>query len=75
VIRLREDIRYGQRIEAIALDRWNSNDWEPFASATTIGPRRLIRLEKPLTAARLRLRVTATAAPPILTEFALFSEP
>ncbi len=75
VIRLSEDIRYGQRVDAVAIDRWNSRDWEQIASATSIGPRRLIRLEKPLTAQRLRLRVTAAAADPILNEFALFAEP
>jgi alpha-L-fucosidase len=73
VIRVREDIRYGQRIDSIAVDRWAGNDWQQFAAATSIGPRRLIRLEKPVTAARLRLRIQA-AAPPLLSEFALFAE-
>ena len=74
VIRIREAIRFGQRIDAIAVDRWNSGSWEPLASATSIGCRRLIRLERPTTAARLRLRVTQASASPVLTEFALFAE-
>jgi alpha-L-fucosidase len=75
VIRLREAVQYGQRIDAIALDRWTGRAWEPLASATSIGPRRLIRLAQPATTTRLRLRVTEAAASPVLSEFAVFAEP
>lgn len=75
VIRVREAIRFGQRIDAIAVDRWDSGSWQPLATATSIGPRRLIRLEKPVTTSRLRLRVAQASASPILTEFAIFAEP
>jgi len=75
VIRIREAIRFGQRIDAIAVDRFQDGDWRPLAAATSIGPRRLIRLEQPVTATRLRLRVTQASASPALTEFALFREP
>jgi hypothetical protein len=36
---------------------------------SNIGPRRLIRLEKPVTAQRLRLRIMQSAASPVLAEF------
>jgi len=75
VVRLREAIRFGQRIDRAAIDGWNGADWRPLAEATSIGPRRLIRLDRPVTAARLRLRVTEASASPVLSEFALFSEP
>jgi alpha-L-fucosidase len=44
------------------------------ATATSIGPRRIIRLDKPVPAAKVRLNVTQTAAPPVISEFALFRE-
>jgi alpha-L-fucosidase len=72
VIRVREDIRYGQRIDSIAVDRWDGGNWQEFAAATSVGPRRLIRLENAVTADRLRLRVKS-AAPPLVNEFALFA--
>ena len=75
VIRLREEIRLGQRIDGVAVDQWNAGTWEPLATATSIGARRLIRLEKPATAERLRLRVTQASASPVLSEFAVFAEP
>jgi alpha-L-fucosidase len=74
VILIKEAIRFGQRIDAISIEHWNSGTWEPLASATSIGPRRLIRLEKPVKTTRLRLRVTQASASPVLSEFALFAE-
>ncbi|HTX34004.1 MAG TPA: alpha-L-fucosidase [Bryobacteraceae bacterium] len=74
IIRVKEAIRFGQRIDALAVDRWDSGEWQPVAAATSIGPRRLIRLDTPVTAARLRLRVTQADANPVLSEFALFAE-
>jgi len=74
VIRLREAIQFGQRVDAFAVERWDPAGWQPVAAATSIGPRRLIRLDKPVTASRLRLRVTQAGANPVLSEFALFAE-
>jgi len=74
VIRIREEIRLGQRIDALAVETWNAGAWEPVAQATSIGARRLIRLEHPVTATRLRLRVTQASASPALREFAVFAE-
>jgi len=75
VIRLREAIRLGQRVDAVAIDTWKAGSWETIATATSIGPRRLVRLEQPVAATRLRLRVTQASACPALAEFALFAEP
>jgi alpha-L-fucosidase len=75
VVRLREAIAFGQRVDAVAIDLWDGHDWQPLAAVTSIGARRLIRLRRPVTAARLRLRVTEASASPVLSEFALFAEP
>jgi alpha-L-fucosidase len=74
VIRLRENIRLGQRIDAFAVDRADGGGWAPVAEATSIGNCRLIRTEKDVTAGRVRLRITRAAACPALSEFALFRE-
>jgi alpha-L-fucosidase len=75
VVRLRENIRLGQRIEAFALDAWTGGDWKEFATATSIGPSRLIRLATPLTTSRLRLRITKAPVAPALAEFGVYLEP
>lgn len=74
VIRLREAIGLGQRIDAVTLERWQPEGWEKLATASSIGARRLIRLETPMIAARLRLRIDQASASPALSEFAVFSE-
>jgi alpha-L-fucosidase len=74
VVRIKEDIRLGQRIEAVTVEAMDSGVWKPVAQATSIGPRRIIRLDAPVSAAKLRLRVTETAAPPVVSEFAVFRE-
>jgi alpha-L-fucosidase len=75
VIAVKEDIRYGQRVDAFAVERWNGVSWEQVASGTSIGPRRLLRLNQPVTSSRVRLRVTEASASLVLSQFSLFSEP
>jgi alpha-L-fucosidase len=75
VIAVKEDIRYGQRIDAFAVEHWNAGDWEQLAAGTSIGPRKYIRLDRRVTTTRVRLRVTQASASPVLTQFSLFSEP
>jgi alpha-L-fucosidase len=75
VIRLRENIKLGQRITAVALDSFEGNEWKEFASATSIGANRLIRLPQNVRSNKLRLRITGAMASPALSDFALFKEP
>jgi alpha-L-fucosidase len=75
VIRLREDIRYGQRIDEAVLER-GDGVWEEIGKITSIGPRRVLRSEVPTSGAeQLRLKVTKSSAPPRLAEFTVFQEP
>ncbi len=74
VIRLREYLRLGQRVDAFAIDRWESGAWESIAQGTSIGSCRLIRLERDVTSGRVRLRITQSSACPALSELGLFLE-
>ncbi|WP_257658356.1 alpha-L-fucosidase [Parapedobacter lycopersici] len=73
IIRLRENIKLGQRLDSVHVAMWDNNAWVPLASATSIGANRLIRLEHPVTAQRLRLRLFAPVAV-ALSDFGLFKE-
>jgi alpha-L-fucosidase len=75
VIRLREDIRSGQRIEGVAIDAQQSGQWKEIAAAGNVGACRLFRLASPVTAAQVRVRVTKSPASPMLSDFGLFLEP
>jgi alpha-L-fucosidase len=73
VIRLRENIQLGQRIDAFEIDLWRGGKWDTFARATSIGACRLIRTEDAITN-RLCLRITQASACPALSDFGLFLE-
>ncbi len=74
LVRLRENIKLGQRIDAFEIDRWSGGQWETFAKATSIGACRLIRLDEEVLTNRLRLRITQASASPALSDFGLFLE-
>jgi alpha-L-fucosidase len=74
VVRLREYLPLGQRVEAFALDVWKDNKWQEFASRTSIGNCKLVR-GKPVTTSKVRLRITQASVCPAISEFALFAEP
>jgi len=73
IVRLREAIRLGQRVDDWALDAWQNNDWTEFAKGTAIGSCRLVR-GKPITTSKVRLRITRSPVSPAIAEFGLFLE-
>lgn len=74
VIRLREQIRFGQRIGAFEVDAWEPAGWRTIARGTSVGACRIVRLESDCSTQRIRLRVTQSDAPPALAEFGLYLE-
>lgn len=75
IIRLRENIKLGQRIEAVAVDAFEDGKWEQIATATSIGGNRLIRLAQNVTTNKVRLRITKSPVCIALSDFGLFMEP
>ncbi len=73
LIRLRENIKLGQRLDSVRVSIWENNAWKPIAQATSIGANRLIKLSSPVEAQRLKVELFAPVAP-TLSEFALFKE-
>lgn len=73
---LQEDIgRHSQRIERFAVDvrEHGSEAWQEVASATTVGYKRILRLE-PQRARSVRVRFLASRREPTLAHFGLFKE-
>lgn len=73
IIRLRENIKLGQRLDSVVIDVWQNNEWQQIASAEGIGSTRLIRLPKFITAQKLRLRLYAPVCI-ALSDVGLFAE-
>ncbi len=74
VVRLREYLPLGQRVEGFALDRWHEGEWKEFASGTSIGNCRLLPVQR-ITSRKVRLRITKAPVCPAIAEFALFAGP
>src|SRR5690606_17515969 len=73
LIRLRENIKLGQRLDSVWVDVWKDGAWQPLARATSIGSSRLIPLKEPVTTKQVRLRLFAPVAV-ALSDFGLFKE-
>ena len=74
VVRVREYLPLGQRVEAFAVDVWNDNGWREFGRGTSIGNCKLLR-GKPVSTRQVRLRITLAPVCPAISELALFAEP
>jgi alpha-L-fucosidase len=74
VVRLRENIKLGQRVDGFAVDTWQNGTWEEYASGQSIGACRLFRGAKVKTD-KVRLRITHAAACPCISDFGLFDTP
>jgi alpha-L-fucosidase len=74
VVRLRENIRLGHRVDGFVVEVWQGQAWKEYAKGQSIGACRLIRGSKVQTD-RVRLRITSAAACPCISDFGLFALP
>ena len=75
VIRLRENIKLGQRISAFEVEAFIAGRWKKIAAATSIGANRLIRLPQTVHTRKVRLIITASPVAIALSDFGLYNEP
>lgn len=73
IIRLRENIKLGQRIDSVHIEMWQGKKWMPLAKATSIGATRLIKLPQPVKTNKIRVQLYAPVVP-ALSDFGLFKE-
>jgi alpha-L-fucosidase len=74
VVRIKEYIPLGQRVNAFALDYRKDGNWVEFASGTSIGYQRLLRTQD-ITTDAIRLRITDASACPAISDVGLFALP
>jgi alpha-L-fucosidase len=75
VVSLQEAVdRRGQRIENFAVDVWDGAAWKQMDAQTTVGHKRLLRWDSPVTSDRVRVRITAARLEPTLAEIGLFKQ-
>src|SRR5690606_41711458 len=74
ILQLQENIALGQRVESFVLEYLDGNDWKVASNGTTIGYKRILRFE-PITASKVRLRITSSRLNPNISSLGLFKAP
>jgi alpha-L-fucosidase len=80
VISLQEAVDHrSQRVESFVIETWDASAWSTPArirsdELTTVGHKRLIRLQSPATTAQVRIRITGSRLEPTLAEIGLFKQ-
>jgi alpha-L-fucosidase len=70
-VMLQEYIALGQRVEQFEVEVWQDNAWKKVASATTIGYKRILKLE-PVETTKVRVRIIAAKACPLIAQVGLY---
>lgn len=71
VLMLQEPIRLGQRIAQFVVEAQNNGKWRQIAKGTTIGHKRLLRIE-PATAAKIRIKIVQANNTPAISNIGLY---
>jgi alpha-L-fucosidase len=78
VVSLQEAVdQRSQRIESFVIEAWDGSAWTAPATVdeqTTVGHRRLMRLDVPVTTDQVRIRITQSRLEPTLAEVGLFKQ-
>ena len=74
VVRIREYLPLGQRIDSFALDYRADGKWVQFAEGMSIGNQRLLRTSH-VTTSQVRLRITKAAVCPAISGVGLYAMP
>lgn len=76
VVRLREQIRLGQRVEKFRIEAWLNGQWAlVYEEGQSVGNQVLCRLEKPIETDRIRVQITQSKACPCISEISLLRMP
>ena len=70
-ILLQEYIRLGQRVKAFTVEAWKDNAWQEVASATTIGYKRILKID-PVETYKIRINIRESKACPVLAAIEVY---
>jgi alpha-L-fucosidase len=68
---LQEYIKLGQRIESFTVDSWINNNWSQITSGTTIGYKRILRVDSTETN-KVRINITGAKACPLISNVEVY---
>ncbi len=74
IISLQEYIPLGQRIEAYTIEILENNSWKKIYEGTSIGAKRLIKLDQPVTSNKVKISITKSPVCITLSEVGLYKK-
>ncbi|WP_316807672.1 alpha-L-fucosidase [Pedobacter agri] len=74
IISLQEYIPLGQRIEAYTIEVLENNNWKKIYDGTSIGAKRLIKLDQPVTTNKVKFNITKSPVCITLSEIGLYKK-
>jgi alpha-L-fucosidase len=69
---LQEYIRLGQRVRRFNIEAWKDNSWQEVVRGTTIGYKRIVRLEQQVSTQKLRVNIEDSRACPVVSNIEIF---
>jgi alpha-L-fucosidase len=68
---VQEYIKLGQRIKKFSIDVWTNNSWKQAGEATTIGYKRIVKIE-PVETSKIRINITNAKACPVISNVGVY---
>ncbi len=68
---LQEYIKLGQRVKAFSVDIWREGSWQKATEATTIGYKRILKID-PILTSKIRVNITDSKASPVISNVEVY---
>jgi alpha-L-fucosidase len=68
---LQEFIQLGQRVKSFTVDAWENGEWKPVAKATTIGYKRILKID-PVETDKIKITILASKACPVISNVEIY---
>ncbi|MGC4020779.1 MAG: alpha-L-fucosidase [Cyclobacteriaceae bacterium] len=68
---LQEYIQLGQRVKSFTIEVWRDNDWQKIATATTIGRKRILKID-PVVTDKIRINILDSRACPVISNVEVY---
>ena len=70
-ILLQEYIKLGQRVKSFAVEVWKDNAWQKVAEGTTVGYKRILKID-PVATHKVKIKILDAKACPVLSNIELY---
>jgi len=70
-VMIQEYIRLGQRVKTFTVEIWKDSAWQQVAKGTTIGYKRILKVD-PVQTEKIRISITASKACPLISNVEIF---